>query len=111
MPCKWCHGLGCHHCTLSIDPPEVTRLGVVPARKPGEPVQSVIEDIENLLERARSGEITGIAYAASTDVEDDIITMISNSDGKAYQLLAGLAILMQRFTETINANAKSMLLK
>ena len=34
-----------------------------PIPEPGKPVPELVEHLEKLLERARSGEVTGVAYA------------------------------------------------
>lgn len=58
---------------MSDDAPKVVSLRGDPIVQPGEPVEAVITEIEELLEMARSGEIKG--FAAAVLFTDDAVTM------------------------------------
>lgn len=66
---------------------------------PRGPVPELIEDLEELLERAKSGELRAIAYALVT--EATLSTGWTGSAGTRWTLYAAAGILHQRYLDAL----------
>lgn len=72
---------------------------------PGEPNPEIIEDLEGLLERARSGELRALAYT-TLGAQNTIGTGWAGSDGSRYPLGAAIGMLFHRYNSALLESAE-----